>query len=229
LQAKQPKLSVKPGPIQVRGIRTRLSKKFKETIVPQEIIASLAVTPLGWLLTFIQWFAIWAPLVAILEYGAHRWIMHKANQLVDPKLDHLKSHGAHHKGANDDEFVDTPLKNCVLMTSPVLILLAVWGLAIGPFSAVVIPAAALLAWSFSYTYLWTRIHRAVHGIEENWFRRSGRIFQFFRNHHFKHHVNAKINYGAVFPWTDYLFFTWRDRKAARASHPTLGRVRSKMN
>jgi hypothetical protein len=197
--------------------------------VPQEVIALLAVTPFRWLLTFILWFAIWAPLVAMLEYGVHRWIMHKANQLLDPKLDHLKSHRAHHKGANESEFVDTPLKDCVLLTSPAFILLTVWGLAIGPFSAVLIPAAALLAWSFLYTYLWTRIHRAIHGIEANWFQRSGRLFQFFRDHHFKHHVDAKVNYGAVFPWTDYLFLTWRDAKAAHASHPTSGRVRSKMN
>ena len=197
--------------------------------MPQEIIASLAVTPLGGLLTFIQWFAIWAPLIAMLEYGAHRWIMHKANQLLDPKLDHLKSHAAHHKGANDDEFVNTPLKDCVLLTSPALILLAVWGLAMGPFSAVVIPAAALLAWSFLYTYLWTRIHRAIHDIEANWFQRSGPVFRFFRDHHLKHHVIAKVNYGTVFPWTDYLFFTWGGRKAARTSHPTPVRVRSRMN
>jgi hypothetical protein len=197
--------------------------------VPQEVIALLAVTPFRWLLTFILWFAIWAPLVAMLEYGVHRWIMHKANQLLDPKLDHLKSHRAHHKGANESEFVDAPLKDCVLLTSPAFILLTVWGLAIGPFSAVLIPAAALLAWSSFYTYLWTRIHRAIHGIEANWFQRSGRLFQFFRDHHFKHHVDAKVNYGAVFPWTDYLFLTWRDAKAAHASHPTSGRVRSKMN
>jgi len=195
--------------------------------VPQEIIASLAVTLLGWLLTFIQWLAIWAPLIAMLEYGAHRCIMHKANQLLDPKLDHLKSHGTHHKGANDDEFVDAPLKDCVLLTSPALILLAVWGLASSSFSVVLIPAAALLTWSLLYTYLWARIHRAIHGIEVNWFQRSGRVFQFFRDHHLEHHVNARVNYGAVFPWTDHLFFTWRDRKAARTSYPRRARVRSK--
>ena len=197
--------------------------------MPQEVIALLAVTPFRWLLTFILWFAIWAPLVAMLEYGVHRWILHEANQLLDPKLDHLKSHRAHHKGSNESEFVDAPLKDCVLLTSPAFILLTVWGLAIGQFSAVLIPAAALLAWSFLYTYLWTRIHRAVHGVEANWFQRSGHLFQFFRDHHFKHHVDANVNYGAVFPWTDYLFLTWRDPKAAHARHPTSGRVRSKMN
>jgi Fatty acid hydroxylase superfamily len=197
--------------------------------VSNEIIALLAATPLGWLvLTFALWLGIWTPLIAMLEYGVHRWIMHKANQLLDAKLDHLKSHEAHHNGANDGEFVDIPLKDCALLTSPAFILLIVWGLAMGPFSAVVIPAAALLAWTLLYSYLWTRIHRAIHGTEANWFRRSGRLFRFFRDHHFEHHVNAKVNFGAVFPWTDYLFITLRDRKSARASRPARA-VRSKMN
>jgi fatty acid hydroxylase family protein len=197
--------------------------------VEQEIIALLSVAPLRWLITLILWLAIWAPLVAVLEYGVHRWIMHKGNHLLDPTLDHLKSHGAHHKGANEGEFVDAPLKDCLSLTSPVFILLTLWGLAVGPFSAVVIPAAALLAWSFLYAYLWTRVHRAIHGIEANWFQRTGPVFQFFRDHHFKHHGNAKVNYGAVFPWTDYLFLTWRGSKAARAAHPTSRRVRSRTN
>ena len=108
-----------------------------------EIITSVSATPLGWLVAFILWFVIWLPFVALLEYGTHRWIMHKANRLLDPNLEHLKAHGTHHKGSNDHEFVDMPLKNCLLLTSPALILMAVWGLAVGPFSAVVVPAAAL--------------------------------------------------------------------------------------
>jgi sterol desaturase/sphingolipid hydroxylase (fatty acid hydroxylase superfamily) len=140
--------------------------------------------------------------------------MHKTSRLVDPKLDHLKSHGAHHRGENEDEFVNAPLADCVLMTSPVLISLGAWGLAIGPVSDVAIPIATLLAWSCIYAYLWTRIHRAIHGIETNWFGRSGCLFRFFRQHHLKHHANSGVNFGAVFPWTDYLFFTWGVRKTA---------------
>lgn len=182
-----------------------------------EIMAWFAGIPIGWLLIFILWFVIWAPLVAILEYGVHRWIMHKASRVLDPQLDHLKSHAAHHGGSNTGEFVDVPLVDCVLLTSPAFILLSAWGLAVGPFSAVVIPAAALLAWCFLYAYLWTRIHRAIHGVEANWFRRCGRVFRFFCEHHFKHHANAKVNYGAVFPWTDYMFLT--------SGGPTVDRLR----
>ena len=64
--------------------------------------------------------------------------------------------------------------------------------------------------------MWNQIHRAIHGIEINWFRRMGPIFRFFRTHHLKHHVHAGLNYGTVFPWTDYVFFTDRERKVARA-------------
>jgi hypothetical protein len=205
-----------------------------DILVLPEIIASLTITSLtltllGWLLVFMLWFVIWAPLVALLEYSTHRWIMHVANRLLDPQLRQLKSHAGHHKGANDPEFVDVPLKNCFLLTSPAFVVLAVWGFAIGPWSAVAIPAAALLAWSFSYRYLWARMHRAIHGIESNWFQRCGPVFHFFRNHHLRHHVNARVNYGTVFPWTDYLFGTWRERRAARDRRAKRELVRSATN
>jgi sterol desaturase/sphingolipid hydroxylase (fatty acid hydroxylase superfamily) len=133
--------------------------------------------------------------------------MHWANRLLDPRSDQLKAHIAHHQGANDDEFVDMSLKNCLLLSVPIILLLVGWGLAFGSLSSILIPAMAFLSWSFVYTYLWTRIHRAIHGIEDNWFRRIGPAFRFFRNHHLRHHVRANGNYGTVFPMTDYVFLT----------------------
>jgi hypothetical protein len=197
--------------------------------VPPEITAPLEFDSFEWVLVFMLWFAIWMPLVALLEYSTHRWIMHKANRWLDPQLRQLKSHAAHHRGANAPEFVDVPLRNCLLLTSPAFFLLVLWGFAIGPLSGVGIPAAALLAWSFVYTYLWARMHRAIHGVESNWFHRCGPVFRFFRNHHLKHHVNARVNYGTVFPWTDFLFCTRRDRRTTRASRAKGGRVRSTTN
>jgi hypothetical protein len=187
------------------------------------------MTILGWVLTFMLWFMIWAPLIALLEYGTHRWIMHVANRVLDPTLCHLKSHLWHHKGSNDPEFIDVPLKNCLLLTSPAFLVLSLWGLTIGPWSGIVIPGAALLAWSFCYRYLWARMHRAIHGIESNWFQRCGPVFRFFCNHHLKHHANARVNYGTVFPWTDYLFNTWRNRKTVPPSRAKPGFVRSTTN
>ncbi len=188
-----------------------------------ELLTTMPTTALGCLLAFVLWFLIWAPLVALLEYFAHRWIMHKANRLLDPKLGQLKAHGAHHMGSNDHELVDMPLKNCLLLTSPAFVALVAWGLAFGSMSSIVVPLATLLSWSFFYTYLWTRVHRAIHGLEVNWFSHLGPVFRFFRDHHLTHHSNARMNYGTVFPWTDYVFLTSRDRrkKGARSQKATV--------
>lgn len=159
-----------------------------------------------------MWCLIWTPLFALLEYAAHRWIMHRANRMLDPQLRQLRAHGTHHQGHNDHEFVDMPLKHCLLLTSPVFLMLGGLGLAVGPLGSILIPAAALLSWCLFYTYLWTQIHRAIHGIELNWFRRTGPIFRFFRDHHLKHHAKPGVNYGTVFPWTDYVFLTFQERK-----------------
>jgi hypothetical protein len=139
------------------------------------------------LISLIVWLVVWAPLIALLEYGTHRWIQHRGIRILDPKLEHLKDHGA----------------------SPLFILLAAWGLATGALTAVATPGAALLIWIFVHAYLWTRIHRAIHGIEANWFGRTGPLLRFYRARHLKHHANARVNFGAVFPWTDYLFLTAR--------------------
>lgn len=185
--------------------------------MPFATIGFLAASLALGLFHFLLWFLLWMPLVALLEYAAHRWIMHRATRLLDPHLSQFKTHAAHHQGANDPDLVDIPLKNCLLLTGPVFLLLAGWGLAAGSLVSVATPAAALLSWSFLYTYLWTQMHRAIHGTEANWFRRSGPLFRFFRNHHLRHHIHDTVNYGTVFPWTDYLFFTWHGWKVARAA------------
>ena len=167
------------------------------------------------LLQFLLWFLLWMPLVALLEYAAHRWIMHRATRLLDPSLSQFKSHGTHHQGSNDPEMVDIPLKNCLLLTGPFFLVLAGIGLVAGSLSSVALPAAALLSWSLLYTYLWTQMHRAIHGTKANWFRRCGPVFRFFRDHHLQHHAHGAVNYGTAFPWTDYLFFTWHGWRAAR--------------
>lgn len=159
----------------------------------------------------LLWFAMWAPLVSLLEYGTHRWIMHRANRWLDPNLEQLESHRAHHRGANDDDLLDVPLKYCLMLTSPAFAVLFLCGLSTG-FTAVLIPAAALLAWCFLYPLLWARVHRAIHGLEANWFQRLGPVYRFYRDHHLMHHATAKANYGTIFPCTDILFSTMRDRR-----------------
>ena len=159
------------------------------------------------LLTLVLWLAAWTPLVALLEYAVHRWVQHKGVRLLDPALYHRLSHREHHRGSLHHEFVDTTPKDCLLPTMPAWLGLAAWAFAVGPWHSVVIPMAALLAWALLYAWLWTRIHRAIHGVEHNWFERSGIVFRFFSTHHLKHHRTAGVNFGAVFPWTDLVFGT----------------------
>lgn len=184
-----------------------------DTIMPPAIHTLLPSQVAGWSLEFLVWFLVWLPVVAFLEYATHRWIMHMANRLLDPRLSQLRAHGKHHQGTNEDEVVDMPWRNCFLLVSPFLLFLAGWGLVTGSLLSVLMPAAALLSWTVLYTYLWTRLHRAIHGVEHNWLSRSGFLFRFLKDHHMQHHAHATVNYGTVFPWTDYLLFT-RYRPAA---------------
>jgi ubiquinone/menaquinone biosynthesis C-methylase UbiE/sterol desaturase/sphingolipid hydroxylase (fatty acid hydroxylase superfamily) len=177
--------------------------------VPLGFINAIPSTPIGYLLAFLLWFLIWTPVIALLEYIAHRWIMHKANRLLDPQLTQLRAHGKHHQGSNDHDLVDVPVRNGLRLTAPFILCVLVWGYFVGPPASVIAPVLALLTWCLVYPYLWNRMHRAIHDMEENWFRRSGPVFRFFLNHHLQHHAQggAKFNYGTVFPWTDYVFRT----------------------
>jgi hypothetical protein len=171
------------------------------------LLATLSLSLAGSAAQFAIWFAIWCPVVALLEYATHRWIMHRANWLLDPKLLQLRAHGKHHQGSNDRDLVDMPVLNGLRLTAPFLLGVLAYGYLVGPATGIIAPALALLTWSFFYAYLWNRMHRAIHGIEDNWFRRSGPIYRFFLNHHVQHHTHANTNYGTVFPWTDYVFRT----------------------
>ena len=183
------------------------------------ILASLAAGILSWLLQFVIWFLLWTPVVALVEYATHRWIMHMANRLLDPTLRQFQTHQSHHEGSNEADLVDMPWKNALLLAAPFFLGLIAWGLLVGPLASIVIPGAAFLLWTLVYTYLWTRIHRAIHDVENNWFRRMHIIFRFFRDHHLRHHIHPTTNYATVFPWTDYLFFTWH-RPRSRGRAPT---------
>ena len=99
------------------------------------------------------------------------------------------------------------MRNGLRLTAPFILCVLVWGYVVGPAASIVAPVLALLTWCLVYPYLWNRMHRAIHDLEENWFRRSGPIFRFFLNHHLQHHAHARVNYGTVFPWTDYVFRT----------------------
>lgn len=182
-------------------------------MTPPDLLSEFfAIEAVNWLGQFILWFVALAPLVAFLEYATHRWIMHWANRLLDPQLVYLKNHGTHHRGHNEGEFVEMPLRNCLLITSPVWLLLIIRGALLGSVLAFAIPAAAMFTWCVGYSYLWTRVHRAIHEPVQNRHHTAGRLFSILRDHHLMHHAHPQRNFGTLFPWTDYLFFTAYRRK-----------------
>lgn len=157
-------------------------------------------------------FGGWLPVVAVLEYATHRWIMHHSNRWLDPKQSQLKAHGAHHQGDDAYELLDMPIGNCAILTSPFFVITLIAGAITGAWTIAFAACVGLMAWWFVYAWLWTTIHRAIHEKGAAWFRKTGPIFNYFYSHHMKHHEQVTSNYGTVFPFTDYLFATVKREK-----------------
>jgi hypothetical protein len=160
-----------------------------------------------------SWFA-WMPIVALLEYTTHRWIMHTFNRWLDPKQIQLRSHGAHHQGVDNADFIDMPVRNCILLTAPLMLVTLCVTAVTGAWAIGIAVAMSLLAWCFFYAWAWTVIHRAIHETGAAWFRRTGPLFRYYYDHHMGHHDRVATNFGTVFPMTDYLFGTVSRASAA---------------
>jgi hypothetical protein len=137
--------------------------------------------------------------VAVLEYIGHRYFMHRP--LMDrfglPNI--FFNHAVlHHRGRRNDRNVDLPVRTHFL-----------WGFpfvgAIGYFD---LTGAVVLSLCFvGHAVLWTRIHRAIHGLENNWTKRLW-FYRAIERHHLEHHRRPGRNFGAVFFFTDHLFGTY---------------------
>lgn len=154
------------------------------------------------------WLAGAVALTALLEYLAHRFFMHR------PLLDRFGLRGVfqkhaliHHRDGRNDLNVDLPIRTHFL-----------WGFTfVGVSGYFEIAGAVIVAASFvGHAVLWTRLHRAIHGLEKNW-SQSLWIYRAVERHHLEHHRSPTRNFGAVFPFTDYLFFTRSRPNAAVVS------------
>jgi len=159
------------------------------------------------------WFA-WMPFVALLEYATHRWIMHSFNRWLDPKQVQLRAHVAHHQGEDNADFIDTPVRNCVILTAPFMVVTLGVTAITGAWAIGAMVAMSLLAWCFVYAWAWTVIHRSIHETGAAWFRGTGPVFRYYYDHHMGHHDRVGTNFGTLFPMTDYLFGTVARARAA---------------
>lgn len=176
---------------------------------------------------FACWFVVLYPIMAVVEYVAHRWFMHRRSFI---NRFGFKAHAIEHHGhgLNDDwPHVRLRMRDHLKFGSPafswfalsgVLYLMHDWR---GPFPSVVeLPRyafgglAALLAWSFIHTRLYSLIHRTHHDLDHNWTERlPGAVAM--RRHHLIHHDQPRTNFSVVLGcpwfWVDRLFGTHQTR------------------
>ena len=67
-----------------------------------------------------------------------------------------------------------------------------------------------------HSYVWSKLHRAQHDLEDNWTFRLP-WFAELKRHYLDHHIRPSRNFAAMFLWTDHLFGTyWRSADACAA-------------
>lgn len=135
----------------------------------------------------------------VVEYAFHRWVLHQPlpgflrNEFVEHSIEH------HGKGRLDINIAANPF-TISFVASPLLIFCLCLPWHIWMFF--------VLCLSFGWAGAWTALHMCHHDLGFLWLKRL-RIYNTWRAHHIQHHRNPRTNYGAVFPWTDYLFGTKR--------------------
>jgi sterol desaturase/sphingolipid hydroxylase (fatty acid hydroxylase superfamily) len=103
----------------------------------------------------------------------------------------------HHKNERNDLNIDLPLYNHLIVGSPVILASTFIGL----------PCLLALLTVFAFhSYTWTKIHRGIHELEQNWLMKTN-FYKKAKRHHELHHKRPGKNFGVVFLFTDSLFRT----------------------
>lgn len=163
-------------------------------------------------IAFACYFLFLYPIMAIAEYIAHRWFMHKSTPINRfGYRTHLLEH--HRLGANDDwPHIRLRIRDHLLFGSPVIVGLLIRGCFGYPNAFVCL--AALLTWFVIHCRLYSAMHRSHHDLERNWtdwLPGSSRM----REHHELHHRFPRTNYAVVLgvpfgiAWVDWMFGTRR--------------------
>ena len=175
-------------------------------ITPSDIVVSKIIVG------FVVYFVALYPVMAIVEYVAHRWFMHRYS--VINKLGYQAHRIEHHgNGENDDwPHIRLRLRDHLLYGSPAVVWLVCRGLF--GFTYAFGGVAALLLWFFIYVRVYSALHRTHHDLEHNWTERLPGA-EAMKQHHLLHHKYPKTNFAVVlgvpfgFAWVDRLFGTWR--------------------
>ncbi len=149
------------------------------------------------LFNMLLWLPVWIIVMAVTEYTIHRWIMHRKRIWVPASVfdDHVIEH---HNNQRTDINIDLPVYNHLVIGSPLLVASYLMG---GWASFV-----ALIVIFCFHSYAWTKMHRGMHGIEQNWMMKTGFYWR-AKLHHLLHNKRPGKNFGIVFLFVDTLFRT----------------------
>jgi hypothetical protein len=133
---------------------------------------------------------------AIVEYAAHRWLMHKG---IFGKNRIWRDHSIeHHVHRRTDINIELPPTHSFILGLP-LLLLCFW---LGWLWLLCVIVMAIL-----HATTWTVLHSTYHGVGKFPWVKKMWYYKQWETHHLYHHDHPRKNYGAVFIYTDYLFGT----------------------
>lgn len=167
------------------------------------------------MISYFVYLVIFYIVMVIGEYWIHKMLMHKPVLARSKWFSWIFTDHAieHHKNERLDMNIDMPIHHHLIAGSPLLL---------GSFFLGWSAIAALLTIFIWHSYFWTKLHRAIHGLEDNWIGRSW-FYPAFRDQHINHHKNPTTNYGVTALWTDRLFGTvYREPPYFRKRTPYTG-------
>lgn len=162
---------------------------------------------------FVVYFIALYPIMAIAEYVAHRWFMHRCSPINRFGYQaHLLEH--HIKGHNDDwPHIRLRFRDHLLYGSPVIAWMLFRG--VTGFAYAFGGLIALVLWFFIHVRVYSALHRTHHNLEHNWTEMIPGA-EAMKVHHLGHHSHPNRNYSVVlgvpfgFAWVDRLFGThWK--------------------
>ena len=134
-------------------------------------------------------------LFSIVEYIVHRWFMHgHKSPVTQLRLEHQFMH---HDSERNDMNIDMKPWRQLKLTTPVWIPLTYFFPALGVFFVAIV---------CFHAYLWTKVHRAHHDLEDSWVTKTS-LYKRLRRHHLKHQEDDTKNFGVIWIWNDYFFGT----------------------
>ena len=139
----------------------------------------------------------------MLEYFIHGKLMHKkcfAHKQFRRLYKIFYRHAImHHKNNQHHINIDFKSHIAISLASPAILTTYIM---IDLVHSLIVFCIAL-----SYAYLWTKLHRSIHDLEDNWTKHIPKYYQLARRHHLLHPKDPNKNLGTVFLFTDILFGT----------------------